>query len=190
MEWRYYGPNSRVKSHFEKLTVAPLVEIFPSFYWTRRFLAGAGRSHSRRTDTPKIWLYKIIEIHTAVDSVPVNIPALLCFRFKSPNSRSFYLNLRVIQYCLKSTVKFLNCSWKHCAKKKNDVSYSNSFRKRVKLSEADSYINNVLALNKIASWSQWKEKKVNFLLSKSWRQIEELQIYPRSFLALALDAGE
>jgi hypothetical protein len=49
---------------------------------------------------------------------------------------------------------------------KTEVSFSNCFRKRVKLSEADNYINNVLVLSKINFLSQWKEKKVNFLMSK------------------------
>jgi len=71
---------------------------------------------------------------------------------------------------------------------KTEVSFSNCFRKRVKISEADSYINNVLTLSKINFWSQWKEKKVNFLMSKLWRQIKELQIYLRPFLASVLDA--
>jgi len=34
-------------------------------------------------------LFKIIEIHTAVDSVPVSIPALFCFRLESPNVTYF-----------------------------------------------------------------------------------------------------
>ena len=49
---------------------------------------------------------------------------------------------------------------------KTEVSFSNCFRKRVRLSEADSYINNVLALRKINFWSQWKEKKVNLMFIK------------------------
>ena len=118
---------TKEKGHLEKLTVPPLVKIFSSFYWTQRFLAGEGRSNSRRTERSKfdcskqskyIWMFKIIEIHTAVDSVPASITTLLCFRFESPNATYFYLNLRVILCSLKSTVKYLNCSSTHCVKKK------------------------------------------------------------------------